>query len=70
MTKEQRRAVQFKIYDEGLDYCFLYYSDWSQIKDKKFHSLREAYIKAAGNLQKYVGEYSEESGEGEDAVES
>lgn len=39
---------------EGFDYCFRYYSTYREIKDKKFHRLRKAYVKAAKELEQYV----------------
>ena len=53
MTKQEKELVLDKIEDEGFDYCFIHYSDWEEIKDKKFHALREAYIKAATELEAY-----------------
>ena len=46
--------------EEGFHYCFAHYSRWPEIKDEKFHQLREAYLKAAEELKKYVFEKAEE----------
>ena len=46
--------MQYKIEDEGLDYCFMHYSNWKEVKDEKFHELRLAFIKAAEELTEYV----------------
>lgn len=54
ITKEQREEVQFRIDYEGLDYCMIHYSDWSEVKDRKFHKLRNAYIKASKDLEDYI----------------
>jgi hypothetical protein len=48
--------VRFVIDNEGFDYAFRNYSDFPEIKDKKFHVLRKAYVLAAEALANYVGE--------------
>ena len=40
--------------NEGFYYCFKHYSDWSEIKDKKFHSLRKKYLKISEQLNNYI----------------
>jgi hypothetical protein len=56
MTKKQKEYVCETIDIEGsADYAFRFYSNFEEIKDKKFHELREAYIKAVDELEKYVG---------------
>ena len=55
MTKEQKEDVCQRIWQEGMGYCFLRYSDFKKIRDKEFHILRENYVKAAKALSKYVG---------------
>ena len=40
--------------EEGFHYCFESYSDWNEIKDKKFHKLRLSYLKSVEDLEKYV----------------
>lgn len=47
---------------EGFDYAFRYYSTFSEVKDKKFHKLREAYIKAAQDLEDYLPQLDEDEG--------
>ena len=41
-------------WDEGFDYCFRFYSNFSDIKDEKFQKLREKYEKIANELEQYV----------------
>jgi hypothetical protein len=53
---EKLSNVKNIIEDEGMDYCFMHYSNFEEIKDKKFHELRKAYVKAAIDLQRYVVE--------------
>ena len=51
---ENFQYVQVKMRDEGFDYCFRHYSSFKEVKDEKFHSLRESYRKIADELEKYV----------------
>jgi hypothetical protein len=46
--------------EEGMDYCFQSYSHWDEIKDEKFHRLRNAYLDAAEALERYVKDKSNE----------
>src|SRR5579863_3880705 len=39
---------------EGFDYGLRHYTSFKEIKDKKFHQLRKAYIAAADALEKYI----------------
>lgn len=45
--------LQGTVESEGFDYAFRYYSDFATVKDKKFQSLRKAYVKAAQDLSDY-----------------
>jgi len=54
MKKKDKELVRDKIENEGLDYCFQNYSSFPEIKDERFHQLREAYIKAAQELEDYL----------------
>lgn len=58
--KNHFNVAVWKMNDEGFDYCFRYYSDFDEIKDKKFHNLRLAYIKAAEDLEQYVHENADD----------
>lgn len=55
MTKQQKRQVQDTIELEGFDYTFWGYTSFSDIKDPKFHKLREAFLAARKDLAEYVG---------------
>jgi hypothetical protein len=55
MTEKEKEYVLAKIENEGFDYTFIHYSNFKDIKDKKFHELRLAYKKAAEELSEYVG---------------
>jgi hypothetical protein len=53
--------VRFRLEEEGIDYAFRNFSEFSEVNDRKFHKLRLAYIKAACELESYVtGEESHE----------
>lgn len=54
MTPEEKEMVLDCIDMEGFDYCFRDYSDFSEVKDKKFHTLRLAYEAAADALEDYL----------------
>ncbi len=55
MNAKEFEYVKDTIDNEGFDYAFVDYSDFSEIEDEKFHSLRKAYVKAAEELREYVG---------------
>jgi hypothetical protein len=47
--------VRSKVENEGFDYCFTGYSDFEDIKDEEFHTLRKAYVKAQEDLSAFLG---------------
>lgn len=47
-------SVQYRMEEEGFDYCFRHYSNWEEIKDMEFHKLREQYLEIASKLENYV----------------
>ena len=57
--------VHYRMENEGFDYCFRSYSHFDEIKDEKFHELRELYIKTAEQLEEYVNCKFQEIEEGE-----
>ena len=60
MKKADASYVLDCIETEGFDYCFREWSSFGEIKDAKFHELRNAYEIAAGDLEDYL---KQESGE-------
>lgn len=46
--------VQYRIDEEGFEYCFNGYSNWEEIKDKKFHKLKTKSLKAIQKIRTYV----------------
>jgi rubrerythrin len=54
LNVEDAIHVQDVVESEGdMNYAFRFYTDFKEIKDKKFHSLRKAYVKAAQELSDY-----------------
>lgn len=51
---EDWKSVQYRMKEEGFDYCFLHYSNFAEIEDFEFHKLRLNYIKAMKELESYV----------------
>lgn len=56
MTQEESQYILYRIHDEGFDYTFDGYSGWKDIKDEKFHNLRQLYLSAKENLKLYLEE--------------
>lgn len=52
-TKEKKEVCEV-VENEGFDYAFQHYSNFSEIKDKKFHELRKAYLTATKELSEYI----------------
>lgn len=54
LTPKQIEQVRDVVDMEGFDYAFCYHSDFKEMKDKKFHCLRENYVQAARELREYL----------------
>lgn len=57
MTLEELEDWQMVLYRmgaEGFHYCFHRYSSFEEIKDEKFHELRNQYLSISSELEKYV----------------
>ena len=52
--QEEFRMVEYRMDNEGLEYCFLRYSDFSEVKDEKFHHLRNELIDKIKEMRQYV----------------
>ena len=48
------RSVQYRMGDEGMDYCFEHYSSFEEIKDDEFHKLRLDLLDNMKKIRKYV----------------
>ncbi len=66
MKTKDANMVWAYVDNEGFDYCFCSYSDFEEVKDKKFHKLREAYIKAKDDLEEYLLKHVDEEAEDEE----
>ena len=59
MTYEEQENwsnVRYRMDNEGLEYCFKHYSRFEEIKDDKFHQLREELINKIDEIRGYVDE--------------
>lgn len=54
MKEKDKQFVSNVVDAESFDYAFIHYSNFSSIKDKKFHQLREAYCSAREALAEYI----------------
>lgn len=46
--------LEYRMREEGFDYCFKKYSKFSEIDDIKFHELRNKYVEISNDLEAYV----------------
>lgn len=53
---EEWQMVRYRMDNEGIDYCFKHYSSFEEIKDEKFHELRNKFIASLDEIEKYVDE--------------
>lgn len=57
MTEEELenwQAVDYRMRNEGIDYCFEHYSRFEEIKDEEFHKLRLEFLEVTKKLKSYV----------------
>jgi hypothetical protein len=52
--QEEFRMVEYRMDTERIEYCFLSYSDFSEVKDEKFHQLRNELIDKIKEMRQYV----------------
>jgi len=57
---ENWQSVQYRMDEEGFDYCFESYSDWDEIKDEEFHRLRLGFLQSMEDLRNYIDKKVEE----------
>ena len=48
------RSVQYRMDNEGIDYCFEHYSSFEDIEDEEFHKLRKEFLESMKNIRSYV----------------
>ena len=51
---EYWHSVQYRMDEEGFDYCFEHYSRWDEIKDEEFHRLRLGFLQSMEDLRNYI----------------
>lgn len=57
MTEEEFdnwEMVDYRIRNEGIDYCFEHYSSFEEIKDEEFHKLRLEFLESMKKIREYV----------------
>ena len=52
--------VQYRMEDEGMDYCFRYYSSFSEIQDEEFQTLKNQLVELMGRMDQMVANKIEE----------
>lgn len=62
--------VNSDIEKEGFDYAFRAYSNYPEVKNKKFQELRKEYVKSADKLEKYLDKNNIEDSEADVDTES
>ena len=58
---ENWNNVHYRMDAEGFHYCFEHYSSFKEIKDEKFHELREKYLEIAQELEQYITNKTKEA---------
>jgi len=48
------RSVQYRMDNEGIDYCFENYSSFEEIEDEEFHKLRLEFLSSMKKIRDYV----------------
>lgn len=57
MTEEEFEnfvMVEYRMDNEGIDYCFEHYSSFEEIKDEEFHRLRNNFLTSMKEIREYV----------------
>jgi hypothetical protein len=62
---ENWERVQYRMDEEGFDYCFESYSRWDEIKDEEFHRLRLGFLQYMEDLRNYIDKKVDEGREQE-----
>jgi hypothetical protein len=59
MTEEEYenwQMVEYRMDNEGLEYCFKHYSSFEEIEDEEFHKLRKELLECMEKMREYVKE--------------
>ena len=54
MPAREKKRVQETVESEGFGYTFMSYSNFDDVKDQRFHELRQAFVNAAKELATYI----------------
>lgn len=54
MKSQDKKYIMDSIKSEGFDDAMRFYSEFVDVKDKKFHELRDKYLQAAHELEEYI----------------
>lgn len=54
------RNVDYRMYNEGLEYCFKQYSSFEEIEDEEFHKMRLSLISQMDAIRSFVKKRIEE----------
>jgi DNA-directed RNA polymerase subunit F len=61
MTEDQLRderdkwaMVQYRMEDEGMEYCFIHYSSFQEIQDEEFHTLKNQLVDLMNQMEQFV----------------
>jgi len=57
MTEEELdnwKAVDYRMREEGIDYCFEHYSSFKEIEDEEFHKLKMEFLDSMKKIREYV----------------
>jgi hypothetical protein len=65
---EYWHSVQYRMEDEGFDYCFEHYSHWDEIKDEEFHRLRLGFLQYMKELRQYINDKVEEGEQNDNEI--
>lgn len=63
---EDWQMVQYRMDNEGLEYCFKHYSSFEEIKDEEFHKLRKELLESMEKMRTFVEERIESYDEEQD----
>ena len=55
VTSKDKKYVREIVESDSFDYGMRYATSFENIKDKKFHDLRNAYLSAVKELADYIG---------------
>jgi len=57
---EKWQKVQYRMQEEGIEYCFRHYSSFEEIEDSYFHMERTLMLQHMKNLEDHVNDMIDE----------